>query len=111
MSRVQVAALEILIILEQIAKARAEQQQLKLALMGRDPDLVRLWFPEWFPEQQVSIRSSEEVEQVVEHDLAGGSSVWEAGETPPISPEEMEAMIASLSSGRGSLASQDTDWE
>ena len=107
MSQVQVAGLEILMILEQIKASKIENQQFRLSLMDRDPDKVKTWFPEWFSSETVTVASEEEADRLVSFELGGGASVWESGPTPAITPEDLEALIANLSSGTGSLVTND----
>lgn len=111
MSPVQVAALEVLMILEQLVESRKNNEQLRLSLMDRDPTRVQQWFPEWFEAKTVSVTTAEEADSLISYELGGGASTWEAGPTTGITPEEVEALIARLSTGQGDLAGGTTDWE
>ena len=111
MSQVQVAGLEVLMILEQLTESRQANEQLRLSLMDRDPAVVRQWFPEWFDTKTVTVTTAEEAESLLDFELGGGASTWEAGPTTGITPEEVEALIARLSTGQSNLAGGTTDWE
>ena len=86
-------------------------QDVRLALIGKDPDLVRTWFPEWFPAKTLAVKTAADVEEIIDHAMEGGSSVWTAGETDSISPEEMEALLQTLTQGSAALPLPDTGWE
>lgn len=98
-------------ILEQLTESRKANEQLRLSLMDRDPAVVRQWFPEWFETKTVTVTTAEEAESLLDFELGGGASTWEAGPTTGISPEEVEALIARLSTGQSNLAGGTTDWE
>lgn len=114
MSPVQSMALEMLMLVEQIEASRKERRELRLALIGKDPDEVKKWFPEWFPAAATRLESEGEIESVVEHAMGGGEVVWEADENAPApTPEEVEALLRQLSTGSGTLgdlSDLDTGW-
>ena len=106
-------ALEMLMFVEQVEASRKTRQELRLALIGKDPEAVKRLFPEWFPPEEVRLRSEAEVESVVEHAMGGGEVVWTADDAPPPTPEEVEEMLRRFSTGSaslGDLPDQDGDW-
>ena len=104
MSQVQTLALEMLMVVEQIETFRTNRERRRLALMDKNPELVKLWFPEWFVKEVAVIDSIDEVDRIVEHAMEGGEVIWEADENAPMpTPEEVEQLMRQLSTGSGSL--------
>jgi hypothetical protein len=115
MSPVQTMALEMLMMVEQIDAGRKIRETRRLALVDKDPDKVRAWFPDWFPPEQVGVDSEAAADRLVEHAMGGGEVLWEADDNAPApTPEEVEALMRQFAAGSGSLADlgdRDQGWE
>lgn len=103
--------LEVLMAVDHAVKRKEESFDFRLQLMDRDPDRVRLWFPELFPTVKKEIGTDVEAEEYITHDLSGESSEFVSGESAQISPEEVEAILRQLSSGSGGMGDLDSSWE
>jgi hypothetical protein len=73
MSPVQVAGLEVLMIMEQLSESRKASEQLRLQLMDRDPAQVQQWFPEWFETKTVKVTTTQEADSLITYEMGGGS--------------------------------------
>jgi len=111
MSPVQVAALDLLLAIDSVHERRRRQEETRLAVMDKDPDMLRVWFPTWFPAEDRVVRTDEDADAIMAHEMSGAPIEWVAGETPEVSAEDVEALIASLTQGSANLGDISTSWE
>jgi hypothetical protein len=112
MSRVQVEALRIVMMMEDIAERDAKVERLRLAWLGHEWEHIKERFPDYFrPTQTVVDTQSDETEidLAINQELSGASSEYELEAPSDLSPEQVAAMIAKLTAGSAS-PTPETDW-
>lgn len=99
MSRPQQRALELLV-LDRIQRSNTDQiNEIKLAILSNNPAAAPKLWPDWFPE-------TEEVTEENMDEMLDGDGEYRFNTTD--SPEEMEALIASLGVGTMTLSDLDS---
>jgi hypothetical protein len=116
LSPVQTAALEALMLWEDIIEQRQERERLRLTfrlgIIGKDPDEVLRAFPELKggddDGETEELTTDQDAEEIVRREMEGQATEWvHEGEAPE--PQEVEQLLRQLTSGSVQMSEADIE--